>query len=186
METAMNDDVVRIGVTGHIRLTRGSARPIYRAIRAVLRHQLLFHDRVHGITCLADGADRLFARAIRDLAGTFEVVLPEPPADDRRTRRLLRQARQITRVPADARPEARYAAAGELLLRRCDLLVAVWDGGEDGIHGGTAHTVARARELGRPVQVVWPDKAKRLSRYVGGGSISHSSLSPAVAIRTSE
>lgn len=182
----MDDDVFWIGVTGHIRLTPGSIRPIYRAIGSVLRAQLVLHGELHGVTCLADGADRLFARAILSLAGTFEVVLPGPPDGRRRTRRLLRQARRITRVPPCPTPEIGYAAAGELMLRRCDLLVAVWDGTEDGAHGGTAHTVGRAHELGRPVEVVWPDEARRLPRYVGGGSISHSSLRPAVAVCTSE
>jgi hypothetical protein len=186
METAMDNDVVRVGVTGHIRLTRGSARPIYRALKALLRGQLLLHDQVHGVTCLADGADRLFARAIRDVAGTFDVVLPGPPDETRQTRRLLRQARRVTQMPADPRPEIRYAAASEMMLRNCDLLVAVWDGHEDGTYGGTAYTVARAREQGTPVRVVWPEKARRLRGYVGGGSMSHSSLSPVVAVRTSE
>jgi hypothetical protein len=185
MEAAMDDDVMRIGVTGHIRLTRGSVRPIYQAIRAVLRAQLLLHAQVHGVTCLADGADRLFARAVRSLAGTFEVVLPGPADGRRRTRRLLRQARRVTQV-SGATPEIRYAAAGEMMLRRCELLVAVWDGAEDGAYGGTAHTVGRARELGRAVQVVWPAEAQRLPRYVGGGSMSRSSRWPAVAARTSE
>jgi hypothetical protein len=157
----MANGVVRIGVTGHIRLSRGSSRPIYRALRSLLRAQLLVHDGVHGVTCLADGADSLFARAVRDLAGTFEVVLPGPPGGGRRTRRLLRRARQVSQVRPDPRPEVRYAEASERVLESCDLLVAVWDGSADGGHGGTAHTVARARAMGKPVEVIWPRKASR-------------------------
>jgi hypothetical protein len=182
----MRDGTVRIGVTGHISLTRGSMRPIYRALTRVLRDHLRRHGAVHGVTCLAQGADRLFAQAVRDLAGTFEVVLPGPPDRGRQTRRLLQQARRITRVGPDPRSEIRYAAASEQMLQSCDLLVAVWDGAADGTYGGTAHTVARARELGKPVQVVWPPRAKRLRGYVGGGSMSDSSRTPATAARTSE
>ncbi|GGK72187.1 hypothetical protein [Mangrovihabitans endophyticus] len=180
----MSKRVVRVGVTGHVRLTRGSARPIYRALVDVLRAQQQ-HGVLHGVTCLADGADKLFARAVRDLAGTFDVVLPEPPGGARDIRRLLRRARWVLRMPAHPRPEARYAAASAEMLRQCDLLIAVWDGNPDGIHGGTAHTVARAREMGVPVRVIWPPKAKRRGHQVGGGSASHSILVPAVAASTS-
>jgi len=179
----MDSDVVRIGVTGHIRLTRGSARPIYRALRDLLLRQVR-QGAVHGVTCLADGADTLFARAVRDVAGTLEVVLPGPPGRGRRTRRLLRAATKVTRVADDPVPENTYAAASDRMLHACDLLVAVWDGNDDGGYGGTAHTVARARELGKPVLVVWPRKARRKG-HVGGGSMSHSSRVPAMAARTS-
>ncbi|MFI5933648.1 hypothetical protein [Actinoplanes sp. NPDC051494] len=176
----MTDDVVRIGVTGHIRLTRGSARHIYREVREVL----LRHGAVHGVTCLADGADSIFARAVRDVAGTIEVVLPGPPGRGRRTRRLLRAATHVTHIGYDPVPENTYAAASDHVLRACDVLVAVWDGDDDGVYGGTAHTVARARAMGRPVLVVWPRKARRRPQ-VGGGSMSHSSRVPAMAARTS-
>jgi hypothetical protein len=185
MEKAMRNDVVRIGVTGHIQLSRGSSRPIYRALRAFLRAQLINHHGVHGVTCLADGADSLFARAVRDLAGTFEVFLAGPPGSGRRTRRLLKRAHQVSQVHPDPRPEVRYAEASERMLASCDLLVAVWDGDDQGGHGGTAHTVARARAMGKPVQVIWPRKAKRRSPYVGGGSMSHSSRFPAAVALTS-
>lgn len=178
----MTNDVVRIGVTGHIRLTRGSLRPISVAIRKVLRAQRSRHGAVHGVTCLAEGADRLFAREVRGMSGTFELVLPGPPDGRRQTRRLLRQAQQIRQVPPDPRPEVRYANASEMMLRSCDLLIAVWDGSEDGTYGGTAHTVSLARHLGRPVHVVWPEKARRRTSQVGGGSMSHSSRSPAAAL----
>jgi hypothetical protein len=178
----MSEHVVRIGVTGHIRLTRGSARPIYRAIKAELRARSR-GGALHGVTCLADGADSLFARAVRDLHGTYDVVLPDPPRRRRSFRRLLGGARSVRGVAADPRPEMRYAAASAEVLDACDLLMAVWDGTDDGAWGGTAHTVARARELGKEVAVVWPRKAKR--RYVGGGSMSHSSRFPVVAARTS-
>lgn len=169
--------MVRIGVTGHIHLTAASRKPIYRALREVLAR----YDRVHGVTCLAAGADRLFAQAVHECAGTFEVVLTgglRAGGD-----RLLRRASAVWRVPADVAPGDRYAAASERVLDRSDVLVAVWDGDPGGVHGGTAQTVARARERGLPVEVVWPDGAERA--YVGGGSMSHSSRAPFAAARTS-
>jgi hypothetical protein len=163
----MNDGVLRVGVTGHIRLTRRSAPPIFRALITVLRDLLMRHGALHGVTCLAGGADRLFAWAVRDLAGTYEVVLAGAVDDGRQTQRLLRQAQQISHIRFHPRPESRYASASEQMLQRCDLLVAVWDGSKEGPRGGTAHTVALAQELGKRLEVVWPDEAKRLRRYAG-------------------
>ncbi|WP_305788150.1 hypothetical protein [Symbioplanes lichenis] len=165
-------------MTGHIRLTRGSARPIYRELRITLA-ELAGDGDLHGVTCLAEGADSLFAKAVRSLRGSFDVILTGPPGH-RTTRRLLRSARHVRRVRPDARPELRYAAASAEVLDSCDILVAVWDGSEDGTYGGTAHTVALARDQGKTVHVVWPPKARRRG-YVGGGSMSHSRRAPAAA-----
>lgn len=175
--------VLCVGVTGHIRLTAQSRRLIFEDLVSRLRRHQAGHRVLHGVTCLADGADRLFARAIRACAGTFDVILPEQPDSRRETGRLLRQARTVTTVPADPTPAVRYAAASEQVVRNCDVLIAVWDGTPDGEHGGTAHTVAQARRLGVPVEIVWPAGAQR--RQVGGGSMSHSRRPPATADRTS-
>lgn len=172
-----------VGVTGHIGLTAESQRLIFDDLVSLLRRHQVGHRMLHGITCLADGADRLFARAIQTCAGTFEVVLPEVPDSRRETHRLLGQAHKVTTVRGRARPAARYAAASARVVKKCDVLIAVWDGEPDGGPGGTAHTVARARRLGVPVEIVWPQGAER--RQVGGGSMSPSSRPPAKAARTS-
>jgi hypothetical protein len=47
------------------------------------------------------------------------------------------------------------------MLTIIDRLVAVWDGLPARGVGGTAEVVADARELGLPVEVVWPAGAWR-------------------------
>jgi hypothetical protein len=62
---------------------------------------------------------------------------------------------------ATANSEA-YEAANAVLLERADRLVAVWNGQPPtGRDGGTADVVYEAREVGLPVDVVWPDGASR-------------------------
>ncbi|WP_328461307.1 nucleoside 2-deoxyribosyltransferase [Actinoplanes sp. NBC_00393] len=144
-----------IGVTGHIRLTPASSRLIYREL---VRYLARF-PRVHGITCLADGADQLFARAIRACHGTFDVVLPgaaTAPA------RLLHQAGRISRLEVPGPPEAAYEAASREVVDRSDILIAVWDGDPAGGRGGTAETVEWARAQGKTVVQVWPAGARRM------------------------
>ena len=157
--------IVRIGITGHIGLDPGSRGMIYRALCRYLRS---FRQAVHGVSCLADGADRLFVNAVLTVHGTFEVVLPvpegpEPAGPDPELRELLDLAAEITPITASGAPEAAYEAANREMLRRVDVLVAVWDGDARGGRGGTSATVALARELGRTVHVVWPDGARRRS-----------------------
>jgi hypothetical protein len=50
-----------------------------------------------------------------------------------------------------------YQAASEDIVDRCDVLIAVWDGGES---SGAAGAVSYARDR-RDVIVVWPSGASR-------------------------
>jgi hypothetical protein len=156
---------LRLGVTGHVRLTRRSRALVGAALREALRQ---YGGRpVHGVTCLADGADQLFAQALIEADGTYEAVLPAAdyrerevaPANRATFDRLLRRAERVTYASPVTCAEA-YAAAGAQVLDRSDRLVAVWDGGGGGL-GGTADVVAGARRRGMPVEVVWPAGARR-------------------------
>ena len=143
-----------IGVTGHIRLLP-SARPlIFQELVSYLRR----FRPVHGVTCLADGSDQLFAGAVRACHGTFDVVLPGAAAPPRH---LLRQAGTVDRVEVRGTAEAAYEAASRAVVERCDILVAVWDGDAMGGRGGTAETVEWALARGRQVVRIWPEGALR-------------------------
>ncbi|MEJ3750101.1 hypothetical protein WEI85_43440 [Actinomycetes bacterium KLBMP 9797] len=159
---------VRIGITGHIRLTARSRDLVRDALRDRLRR---YGDRLlHGVTCLAAGADQLFAQALLAEHGTYEVILP---ARDYRARavgaanrvtfdHLLRHADRVSHAFPVSCTRA-YAAAGHRMLEQCDELFAVWDGGVGGV-GSTAEIVAAARRRGLPVEVVWPVGARRSPR----------------------
>ena len=154
--------MIRIGVTGHIGLEPSSRRLIRKAIAEELRK----HRPIHGVTCLADGADRIFVEAIRSCRGTFEAVLPVPeisaaPEEDPDMRELIRRATDVTRITVPGPPELSYEAASREVVERCDMLIAVWDGDGTGARGGTAETVAWARAMHKPIQVIWPKGASR-------------------------
>lgn len=155
--------MVRIGVTGHVRLRPSAHRLITRDLKRLLKA----YSGVHGVTCLAEGADRLFAEAVMACRGSWEAVLPVPeiaaaPEEDRNLRVLLKFASDVTKITVPGPPEASYEAASQEVVRRSDLLVAVWDGSDEDLRGGTAQTVRFARDLGREVHVIWPDGALRL------------------------
>ncbi|GIF72323.1 hypothetical protein [Asanoa siamensis] len=153
----------RIGVTGHVRLADGTAELVYAALSATLAT----HDGpLHGVTCLADGADQLFARAVAALGGTFEVVLPAADyrtvVDDRESfDDLLGKAIRVDYLPYARSDAAAYFAASDELLNRVDHLIAVWDGVASDVVSSTAHVVRTARDRGLPVTVIWPAGARR-------------------------
>ncbi|GAA4994389.1 hypothetical protein [Kitasatospora paranensis] len=155
-----------IAVTGHLNLTE----PTVPLVRAELRRLLAGHGPgpLTGLSCLAPGADTLFAEEVLAAGGRLVAVLPStryrqsfaagPRAD---LDRLLAAAAEVLVLPRPAPDDAAYQAANAELLRRADLVVAVWDGRPGNGRGGTADMVAAAGRAGVPVQVVWPAGAAR-------------------------
>ncbi|MFJ5546641.1 hypothetical protein [Streptomyces sp. NPDC093225] len=153
-----------IAVTGHIRIPEED-----RAwIRARLDRLLGDHPAADltGVSCLAAGADTLFADAVLAAGGRLVAVVPSADYRERMVApegrpdfdRLLAAASETKVMPFRQASAAAYAAANRVLLGRADRLVAVWNG-RPGRTGGTAHTVAAARAAYLPVTVVWPPGA---------------------------
>ncbi|HEV7886091.1 MAG TPA: hypothetical protein VGO92_00920 [Acidimicrobiales bacterium] len=78
--------------------------------------------------------------------------------------RLLAAAATVVQMPYDEPNEEAFWAAGQEVVRRCDHLIAIWDGEAAAGLGGTADVVQYARQLGREVSVVWPQGAAREKR----------------------
>src|SRR5260370_36587601 len=63
----------RIAVSGHRGLKAHTASLVNGAIREKLSEQ---PAHLTGLSCLADGADQIFARAVVDLGGKLEAIIP--------------------------------------------------------------------------------------------------------------
>ncbi|MEU0537058.1 hypothetical protein ABZ282_41770 [Amycolatopsis tolypomycina] len=156
---------MRIGITGHTNLTDATAELVAAELRKILADQ---PDRLVGVTCLARGADQVFARVVLELDGALEVVLPAADYRERKVEpgnvadfdSLIAVASVRTMPFAESNGDA-YMAASEHVLSIVDKVVAVWDGGPSGGHGGTADVVGAARARGLDVTVVWPERAAR-------------------------
>jgi hypothetical protein len=157
---------MRVGITGHSNLTPESTPVITDAVEKVLAD---LGDPIVGVTCLARGADQIFARVVVDTGGEIVVILPAADYRDRKVKPenrdefedLLGRAVQVHVMPFETSNRAAYMAASEALLGGVDHLVAVWDGEPSDGHGGTGDVVSAARERGVPVTVVWPDGTER-------------------------
>jgi hypothetical protein len=186
----------RIGVTGHRKLENPAAIEalVKQAIDAEIAGLFPPESRLkleparqagatpisfRVLSALAEGADRVVARAVLSYPGArLEAVLPlaledylEDFASEEsraefaallarcgkpvllRSRRILQDSSSPA-GQAELRKDA-YAQAGRYVVDRCDLLIAVWDGEPSSGHGGTAEIVQYAKEQGRPIVRVW-------------------------------
>jgi hypothetical protein len=157
--------MTRVGVTGH----RDLGGPTRRLVTAAVAAELAAHGPLHGVSALAEGADQIFAEQVLDARGALTAVIPsagyaaafETTAGAERYRRLRARATELVELPFPRPSTEAYWAAGRAVVCRCDLLLAVWDGGPSGGLGGTADVVAFARERGVRTTVVWPAGARR-------------------------
>jgi hypothetical protein len=147
--------MARVAITGHRGLTKASEALIDAVLRAEIGRR---PGELVGLTCLAEGADTLFARAVLDSGGRLRVVLParryrvgEADFDE-----LVGRADTVITLDRDIPDDASYLAASLRMLADADELFAVWDGAPSRGLGGTAEVVDAARQLNLPVTVIWP------------------------------
>lgn len=158
--------MARIAISGH----RGLPPDTEALVDSALRDALSGYgpSELTGLSCIADGADTLFARAVLDLGGRLEVVVPAKeyrdglPAEHHPTYdRLFAVASAVHRLPFKESTSEAHMAASEHMLDLADQLFAVWDGLPARGYGGTADVVTAAQTKGLPVVVIWPEGAHR-------------------------
>jgi hypothetical protein len=157
--------VYRIAISGHCGLPGPTARLIDEAIRSALAQHA---PAVTGISCMADGADQIFARAVTDLGGVLEAVIPAakyraglPDEARQEYDDLFAKASEVLRLSFTESMSESHMAASKLMIDEADELYAVWHGKPARGYGGTADVVAYARRRGIPVRVIWPGGAQR-------------------------
>ncbi|RDG34539.1 hypothetical protein [Streptomyces corynorhini] len=156
-----------LAVTGHMDLTGESVPLVRAALREVLAQ---YREDLTGVSCIAAGADSLFAEEVTAIGGRLVVVVPSQDYRAAKVKpdhapvfdRLVEAAAEVLTMPHESANRQAYESANAVLLERADRLVAVWNGAPPtGKGGGTADVVAEARSVGIPVDVVWPDGAAR-------------------------
>lgn len=169
----------QVGVTGHRteRIVDADAWAIFAAASEVLRRvqaAALQEAGTEGcrlrlLSSLAEGSDRMVARAALELGYELEAPLPLPPDDFERDfatqvsrddfRSLLERAATAfvverdgsSRAPESDAREAAYERAGRYVNAQSDLLIAIWDGKAARGRGGTGQVVDEATDRGIPV-----------------------------------
>ena len=152
-----------IGAIGHRDLVAAETATLEVCVRDFLDAlQRKYPDlRVTVLTSLADGADRLVAGVAKSLHMPITYVLPMPTELYERDfdgaslgeyRELLRSGNILT-LPlvgdntADdvthpgPKRDLQYAGLGAFIAAHCHILLALWDGNENGASGGTAQII---------------------------------------------
>ena len=159
--------MTRIGCTGHQTLTAATRRNVVHSIAAEIAHT--GRDELIGLSCLAEGADQLFAFTVLASGGRIHVIIPSDEYEStfhteqsRETyRALLHIASDVSNLSFSSPSEDAFMAAGKEVVDQCDVLLAVWDGKPAGGKGGTADVVAYARRKGVEVRIIWPPDSQR-------------------------
>jgi hypothetical protein len=157
---------MKFGITGHRELDDDTTRLVKSSIKAILS-EYSGPDLI-GVSCIADGADSIFARSVLDAGGKLIVIVPAAeyrdglPASHHDTYDgLLNQASEVVRLEHTESTAESHMDASMSMIAKVDILIAVWDGKPARGYGGTADVVDAAKECGVPVLVVWPDGAWR-------------------------
>lgn len=153
-----------IGVTSHRNLVAdeiGGLRRQVRALLAALQEQFPSSPLVV-LSALAEGGDRLVAEEALACGAKLMAVLPLPAdlyqqdfdaTESRAQFRQLCQQSEILQLPVLPRNteqgiatpgeqrDAQYAEAGVFIASHCHILLAIWDGRESDLYGGTAQIV---------------------------------------------
>lgn len=138
---------MKLGITGHRELDNPDwvKQELHRIIN-------LQNPPIIGFTSLAVGTDQLFAQALLDCAGIFQVIVPCEEyikAFDLSERveyeRLLSKAASIEVLPMAICNEDAFFLAGKKVIDISDLIIAVWDGKPAAGLGGTADIVEYAK-----------------------------------------
>ena len=153
-------------ITGH----RGLPRATEGLIDTAIRHRLAEHrdDELVGMSCIADGADSIFAQAVLDAGGSLVVIVPAaeyrdglPAGHHPVYDALLARAAEVIRLDRHESTSQSHMDASIYMRDRADQLLAVWDGQPARGYGGTADVVHAAKQRGAPVAVIWPRGAQR-------------------------
>jgi hypothetical protein len=159
----------KVAVTGHMELSEETVPLVRAALERLLR--MFEPSGLVGLSCVAAGADSLFAESVLAAGGRLVAVLPSrdyrestvKPEHSETYDRLTAAADEVVVLPYETVERKAYEAANAVLLDRADRLVAIWDGNpaSEEKAGTMAGIVAGARTVGLAVDVVWPSGAVR-------------------------
>jgi hypothetical protein len=166
--------IVKVGVAGH-RTLENAPRLLTRVQDVLKTLDGLFQGSPHTyvvMSQLAEGADRLVTRAVLDwpesagpdVAASCHVLIPMPKKDFFKTfcektrdesvkefQSFLDAGATQEQLPGAPTNEEAYEIAGRLMVDRCHLVIAIWDGNPPKGRGGTAEVIEYARKQCRAI-----------------------------------
>src|SRR5262245_6849186 len=147
--------MTRIAITGHRGLPVQATALVDAQLRAEIDRRA--DGELIGVSCIADGPDSVFARAVLEHGGSLVGVVPArkyrdslPAEHHAEYDQLLSAATEVIEIDHEESDSEAHQAGSVRMLDNADELLAVWDGKPARGYGGTADVVAVARERGMP------------------------------------
>ena len=171
-----------IGVTGHRDIRPEDDAGLRRDLKAALDEiSGYLNDAPVRLACgMADGADMLAAEVALEMGIAVTAVLPMPQAEyeadfeaaalERFRGLLAQEGVRVLEIPMAGAPagdaqvrDGQYKLLADYLTRRSNVLIAIWDGVDAGLAGGTSDVVQRYLADGRgqvPSEVAHDESAR--------------------------
>jgi len=164
MHASIDSTPLILGVTSHRNLVASEVDGLREKVRALIAQLRLQFPELPLVvlSALAEGGDRLVAEEGLDAGAALIAVLPMPDSayledfesrESREQYERLKQRASFVRMPRSMHSpahgvsprgeprDAQYAAAGMFIASHCHVLLAIWDGRESELAGGTAQIV---------------------------------------------
>ncbi len=159
MKNIQNIPII-FGVTGHRDIRDEDIPKLYESLKKLFRNYQdnYPHTELIVLDALAEGADMLVAKVAKDLGLTLHAVLPyEKDAylqsfGNQENREIFEEmkayASNIVELNSikSCSAEDCYQRLGEYIADTCNVLIALWDGVDNGKNGGTSAIVKYARQ----------------------------------------
>lgn len=147
---------MNVGITGHRNL---GTKPEESWTSTALRLAVTEYEVTRGITCLAGGADQLFAEILLERRIPYIAVVPsanyeksfESHSQSIRYETLLRCAQRSIFLPYPNPSTTAFLDAGKRVVDLSDLIFAVWNGNQANGLGGTADIVEYATSKSKTI-----------------------------------
>lgn len=153
-------ETYKVGVVGHRALG-----PIERQsfihfwchrILAILKKK---HANMIAVSAIADGADTIFAQSAISLGIELESIIPfglfssdfQDEVAYERYRCLRSTSRDETQANFSERSNQAYRKSMEWVMFKSNIVVAVWDGREEGTIGGTWEAISLGIKMRKPI-----------------------------------
>ena len=155
-----------VGFTGHRHLKQPEKvgtllRELLDSLGKEISGQLVGHSSI------AIGGDTLFAEACVASGIPWIALLPFAEGDFKsdfeetdwnKARQLLQRAARVESLVGAKDRNVAYLECGLATVEEADLMIALWDGEASRGTGGTAEVVAHARNFGKPLILIDPDR----------------------------
>lgn len=160
---------MNVGITGHQELGN---KDCILWLKSEIVKEITYTKYKRGYTCLAKGADQLFADIV--LKNKIDLVSIIPCEEYEKTfsdfkslndfKFFLNKSSKIIKMPFEMPTEAAFFNASKYLITKIDLLIAIWDGKNAKGLGGTADVVQQAKD--QNVRILHLNTINKTSKYI--------------------